>query len=112
MPVWYRSLFGASGGRNLEVDCLIPRWADVAHHLTEVVEVLLIVQASPGAGLRWLQILGTAQPVETPDWIHLLPRWASKIQPDSLYQVVRVSPKRIDLIDEDLGWGVRETLEW
>jgi hypothetical protein len=34
------------------------------------------------------------------------------VQPDELYLVARVAPSRIDLIDEDLGWGVQETLEW
>jgi hypothetical protein len=36
----------------------------------------------------------------------------STVQPDVLYLVVRVAPSRIDLIDEDLGWGMQETLEW
>jgi hypothetical protein len=112
MPVWYRLLQGASGSRSLEVDCLVPCWADVAHHLTQDSKVLLIVQASSGAGLRWLQIQGTARPVEAPDWARLLPRWISTVQPDALYLVVRVRPSRIDLIDEELGWGVQETLEW
>jgi hypothetical protein len=111
MPVWYRPR-SVSSGSALDVDCLIPRWADVAHHLAETAEVLLIVLASSGAGLRWLQIRGRAQPVEAPDWTRLLPRWASTVQPDALYQVVRVNPSRIDLVDEDLGWGVMETLEW
>jgi hypothetical protein len=112
MPVWYRPLSDPSGSSTLEVDCLIPRWADVAHHLAKTAEVLLIVQASSGAGLRWLQIQGRAQPVEAPDWTRLMPRWISKVQPDALYQVVRVTPSRIDLVDEGLGWGVQETLEW
>lgn len=111
MPVWYRPDSDPSGSGGLEVDCLVPRWADVAHHLTQDPSVVLIVQASSGAGLRWLQIQGTAQPVEVPDWARLLPRWASTVQPDALYLVVRVTPSRIDLIDEDLGWGVQETLE-
>lgn len=105
IPVWYRS-------RDLEVDCLVPRWADVAHHLAQESGVVLIVQASAGAGLRWLQIQGTARPVEAPDWTRLLPRWVSTVRPDALYLVVRVTPGRIDLVDEDLGWGVQETLEW
>jgi hypothetical protein len=112
MPVWYRPQSVSSGNSTLEVDCLIPRWADVAHHLAKTAEVLLIVQASSGVGLRWLQIKGRAQPVDEPDWPSLLPRWAYTVQPDALYQVVRVSPSRIDLVDEDLGWGVQETLEW
>ena len=72
----------------------------------------MIVQASSGAGLRWAQVRGTANPVEAPDWARLLPRWASTAQPHALYLVVRLAPSRIDLIDEDLGWGVQETLEW
>lgn len=112
MPVWYRPDFDPSGDRNLEVDCIVPRWADVAHHLALDSRVVFIVQASSGAGLRWLQIQGTVRPVEAPDWSRLLPRWVSTTQPDALYLVVRITPKRIDLIDEDLGWGVQETLEW
>jgi hypothetical protein len=106
IPVWYRS-------NALEVECLVPRWADVAHELTQdVTTVLLIVQAGIGTGLRWLQIQGAARPVIAPDWARLLPRWVSAVQPDALYLVVRVTPSRIDLIDEELGWGVQETLEW
>lgn len=112
IPVWYRPDSGPSGSRSLEVDCLVPRWADVAYHLAQGTKVLLIVQASSGAGLRWLQIQGTARPVEAPDWARLLPRWVSTAQPDGLYLVVRVTPSRIDLVDEELGWGVQETLEW
>jgi hypothetical protein len=112
MPVWYRPAFGRTGGRVLDLDCLVPRWADAAHDLSRDAEVLLIVQAPSGAGLRWVRIRGMASPVETPKWDWLLPRWVSTVQPDALYLVVRVAPSRIDLIDEDVGWGVQETLEW
>lgn len=112
MPVRYRPASGSLGGRGLELDCLVPRWTDVAHHLSETAKVLLIVQAPSGAGLRWAQIRGTARPLEAPDWAGLLPHWASTVQPDALYLVVRVAPSRIDLIDEELGWGMQETLEW
>lgn len=112
MPVWYRPDAEPSGSGALDVACLVPRWADVAYHLSRGCEVVLIVQASSGAGLRWLQIQGTARPVEAPDWSRLLPRWVSTVQPDGLYLVVRVTPGRIDLVDEDVAWGVQETLEW
>jgi hypothetical protein len=112
MPVRYRPTSAPLGSRGLELDCLVPRWADVAHHLSEMAKILLIVQAPSATGLRWAQIRGTASPVEAPDWARLLPRWASTVQPDALYLVVRLAPSRIDLIDEELGWGVQETLEW
>jgi len=112
IPVWYRSIVGTSGSPGLEIDCLVPRWSDVAHHLTQMPRVVLIIQASSRAGLRWLQVQGVSRPVETPDWTRLIPRWASRIQPDNFYQVVRVVPNRIDLIDDELGWGMQETLEW
>lgn len=111
MPVWYRPMSRTSSNPTLEMDCLLPRWSDVAHHLTKEPMVVVIVQASSGTGLRWLQIQGTALRVEVPDWKRLLPRWASKVQPDNLYQVVHVTPTRIDLIDDELGWGIQETLE-
>jgi hypothetical protein len=94
------------------MDCLVPRWTEVADHLSERAKVLLIVQASSGAGLRWAQVRGTASPVEAPDWARLLPRWVPTVQPDALYLVVRVAPSRIDLIDEEMGWGMQETIEW
>ena len=109
MPVWYRPDTELTGSPNLE--CLVPLWTDVAHYLMENRRVVLIVQAPSGAGLRWLQIQATARQVEAPDWNKLLPRWSSTTQPDVLYMVVRVIPSRIDLIDEELGWGVQETLE-
>jgi len=104
MPVRYRS-------QGLEMDCLVPRWADVAYHLQQDSHVLLIIQACHAAGLRWLQIRGTARPVAAPDWAELLPGWTSSVPPDELYVVFHVMPERIDLVDESLGWGVRETLE-
>ena len=112
MPVWYCPYSGSYGSQTLEVDCLVPRWADVAHFLTKECRVVLIVQASSSVSLRWLQIQGTIRPVEKPDWTCFLQRMVSILHRDSLYLVVRMTPSRIDLVDEDLGWGVQETLEW
>jgi hypothetical protein len=110
--VRYRTFPGHRNSRSLEVDCLIPRWAGIADQLTPNTRIVLVVQASSEAGLRWLQIQGAIRPVEAPDWSKLLPHWISTVHPDGLYQVIRVTPIRIDLIDEDLGWGIQETLEW
>jgi len=104
MPVQYR-------GRGLEVECLIPRWADVAYYLEQNPHVLLVIQGCYVAGLHWLQYRGVARPVAAPDWEVWLPQWASAIPPDELYLVIRVTPKRITLFDESRGWGARETLD-
>jgi hypothetical protein len=62
--------------------------------------------------LRWLQIRGTARRVERPNWAGLLLEGApASTLPQELYLVVQVVPKRIDLLDESRGWGVRETLD-
>lgn len=112
MPVRYRN-------HGLEVDCLVPRWADVAYYLEQdprVFLVILDIQAngpSPvsGQALRWLEYRGTAQVVSSPDWAGLLPEGTSTVRPDDLYLVIHVTPERIDLHDESRGWGARETLE-
>lgn len=112
IPVWYQPEPEQARKRGLVVECLIPRWADISYHMTDGSKVLFIVQASSANGLRWLQIQGTASLVEAPDWKRILPRWVPTAQPHVFYSVVRVTPRRIDLIDEELGWGVQETLEW
>jgi hypothetical protein len=104
MPVRYRN-------HGLEVDCLVPRWTDVAYHLEQDPHVLLIVQGCHASSLRWLQVQGTAQPVAAPDWAELLPGRTSTAPPDELYRVIRVTSERVDLFDESKGWGARETLE-
>jgi len=122
MPVRYRLLPGTFGNHGLEVECLVPRWTDVAYHLEQDPHVLLVVHDySPSmsppqvgeseGGLRWLQVQGIARPVAAPDWAGLLPTWTSATTPDTLYLVVRVMPERVDLFDESCGWGARETVE-
>jgi nitroimidazol reductase NimA-like FMN-containing flavoprotein (pyridoxamine 5'-phosphate oxidase superfamily) len=111
MPVRYRPLPGTFGNHGLEVECLVPRWTDVAYHLEQDPRVVLIVQGCHASSLRWLQVQGTAQPVAAPGWAELLPGQTSTTPPDDLYLVIRVAPKRIDLMDESRGWGARETLE-
>jgi hypothetical protein len=112
MPVSYRS-------QGLEVTCLLPRWSDVAYDVQQAPRVMLIIldadtsveQGRATPGMRWLQYAGTARLVERPDWSV----WARDVRPtappDELYLIVRVIPRRIDLIDEGRGWGVRETLD-
>ncbi|MEW6142101.1 MAG: hypothetical protein AB1597_02950 [Chloroflexota bacterium] len=107
MPVRYRV-------KNLELDCLVPRWADIAYYVEpypEVLMVVLVVLPSPGDPLCWLQYKGSARPLTNHDWKGLLPTGASENLAKDMYLVLRVVPERIDLFDENRGWGARETLE-
>jgi hypothetical protein len=89
IPVRYRS-------RGLEVECELPRWADVVYGLEQDARALLIVAEPADQALRWLEYRGLAE------------RPAPGTEP---YVTVRLRPCRVDLVDESLGWGARETLD-
>jgi hypothetical protein len=98
---------GTVGTDALQVDCLLPRWADVTYHLEQDPELLLIIPDAQGDTLRWLQARGTARPVPAADWAERL----SDVRLEERYVAMRVTPQRIDLVDESQGWGVCETLD-
>lgn len=107
MPVRYRV-------QNLELDCLVPRWADIAYNVESHPDVLIVVLTeipSPTDLLCWLQYKGKARPVASPDWNGILPEGVSAVLAKDMYLVLHVIPERIDLLDESRGWGSRETLE-
>jgi hypothetical protein len=117
-PEGARAILARYRSRGLEVDCLLPRWTDVAYHLEQDPRVTLVIQDTDAPDLCWLRYLGTAHPVENPDWAEWSPPHASRITlhasritPD-LYLVARVTPRQIDLLDESQGWGARETIEF
>jgi hypothetical protein len=104
-PVRYRS-------RGLVIDCLLPAWSDAAVLLEAAAPVELVVVLAEWPALCWLQVQGEAVPVEAPDWTGLLPAETEyEMAPADLYRVVRLTPKRIDRVDEARGWGHRETLD-
>lgn len=108
MPVRYRA-------EEMEVDCVVPRWADVAYYLEENPQVLLVILPSASLSaegpLRWIEFRGTARELPAPNWVGLLPDGTPSLLAGDLYYVVRITPERIDLVDESQGWGARETLE-
>jgi hypothetical protein len=97
MPIRYYS-------QDLNLICLIPRWADVVYHLEQDPTVLVII---PTDETCWLQYLATAQLADPQALAEILPTTAL----DSRYVAAHLTPRRIDLIDERRGWGSRETLE-
>ncbi len=103
-PAWLYSL-------GLELVCLLPRWSDVLYHLEQDPHVMVIIQDSQSKALRWLQYLGRAQLVQPGDLEQVLPAGRLNMCADERYVAVRVTAEQINLIDENHGWGARETLD-
>jgi hypothetical protein len=98
-------------GSGLEIVCLLPRWSDALYYLEQDPHVMVIILDTQSKALRWLQYSGNAQLVHWQDVEQILPQAPSCFQADDRYVVVRISAERIDLIDENRGWGARETLD-
>lgn len=94
--------------RGLEVECLLPRWSELAYMLEEQTQVVMVVLSAPESDQRWIRYQGMAEPVTEPDWAELLP---GEKAPGDRHTVIRIRPVRIDLIDQAAGWGARETLD-
>lgn len=103
-PAWFYN-------RGLELVCLLPRWSDVVYHLEQDSHVMVIILDMQSKMLRWLQYSGNAQLVQPLDAEEVLSQEPPKIQVDDRYVAVRITAERIDLIDENRGWGARETLD-
>ncbi|HYG57049.1 MAG TPA: hypothetical protein VD902_03175 [Symbiobacteriaceae bacterium] len=93
------------------VECRVPTWSGVGDLLEEPGEVLLVAECEQGPYLRWFFLRGPATVVPDPDWEGLLPPVPGRVSPDDLYHLLRILPKRIELIDEQRGWGYRETVD-
>jgi len=78
----------------LELICRLPRWSDTLFHIEQEPRVVAVIQDTSSS--RWLQFRGTAYITDSTD---------------DRYATVHILPERIDLIDEDRGWGSRETLD-
>jgi len=78
----------------LELKCSLPRWSDALFHIEQEPRVMAIIQDTDS--LQWMQYVGTARITESTD---------------VRYVTIHITPERIDLIDENRGWGSRETLD-
>lgn len=104
MPVRCRS-------EGLSVECLLPRWADLAYSVEQDPRVLLLFPDAAVPARRWLQVRGAAEILDAAGLpIARITNQAFPLAPH-LYLVIRVVPLRIDLFDESQGWGARETLD-
>ncbi len=78
----------------LELNCRLPRWSDTLFRIEQEPHVMAIIQDTNP--MRWLQYRGTA---------------CINDSTSDRYTTIHIVPERIDLIDEDRGWGSRETLD-
>ena len=83
--------------RSLDLDCRVPRWSDALYHLEQDPRVLVLIHDPEANPMRWLQYRGLAQ--------------VDRSSANERYVVTRITPDRIDLLDESRGWGARETLD-
>jgi hypothetical protein len=104
LPARYRAV-------GLEVDCLLPLWSEASYYVEDDPRVELVIGCVFEDIGSWLQLRGTAQILDLPDWPALLSQRPGMVAPADLYRVIRVRPTRIDLFDERRGWGARETLD-
>jgi hypothetical protein len=95
--------------REPAVECLVPTWSGLGDLAAAAGDVTLVAALESGAHLRWLFLRGPAAVVPDPDWEGFQPLAAGRISPDDLYQLLRILPRRIERIDEQRGWGCRET---
>jgi len=98
--------------RGAAVECRVPTWSGIGDRLTSDDHALLVLVEEGGRELRWRLIGGSAHLVANPDWEGLIPPETQRISPSYLYQVVRIEPRRIELVDEARGWGYRETMDF
>ncbi len=103
-PAWQYS-------QGLDLVCLLPRWSDALYYLEQDPHVMVIILDPQSKALRWLQYSGGAYVIQPHDFEQFLPQGLPNIQVDDRYVAVRITAERIDLIDENHGWGARETLE-
>lgn len=113
--------------RGTVVECLVPTWAglgdtlgdvrgdavrDAPHDTLDVArEAMLVVVREVGPALSWVYIKGDASLVGDPDLEGLLLPGADPANRTDLYELVRVQPVRIEIVDEGRGWGYRETMD-
>jgi hypothetical protein len=104
VPAWHYS-------HGLEIVCVLPRWSDALYFLEQDPRVMVIIPDTQSKALRWLQYSGSAYVIQPPYAERILPQGSLNMQIDDGYAAIRITAERIDLIDENRGWGARETLE-
>ncbi len=93
------------------VECSIPTWSGLSDLPEKIVEVTLVVIKNSDANLNWIFLRGTGSIIENHGWGALFPSEHGVVDPEDLYHLLRIDPKRMELFDEKKGWGFRETVD-
>lgn len=94
------------------VECAVPTWSSVSDLLEKTEVVTLVAAQNSGTNLRWIFLWGIGSVINNQDWKGLVPSERSLVDPGDLYQLLRITPKRMELFDEQKGWGFRETADF
>ncbi len=93
------------------VECVVPTWSDVGALLEACNDVTLVAAAQKESALLWVFARGHAYTVAGAAFDGFALPDKAAMETGDLYQVLRVEPRRIELVDERRGWGCRETLD-
>lgn len=94
------------------VECSVPSWCGISDLPEKIEEVMLIFIKNLKTDLSWTFLRGTGKIIKNQDWEGLLPSEHSLVDPEDLYHLLCIEPKRIELFDEARGWGFRETTDF
>ncbi len=98
--------------RGTIVECQVPTWSGVSDLIEKKKEVTLVAVQFFETNLCWLFLRGEGSIIKNPDWEGFVPLQSSWVEPDDLYLLLRIVPKRIEIFDEQRGWGFRETTDF
>jgi hypothetical protein len=94
------------------VECGVPMWSGISDLLEKTKEVTMVAVKNSEPNLCWLFIRGLGSVIKNQDWEGLIPQERNLIEPGDLYQLLRIEPRRMELFDEQRGWGFRETADF
>lgn len=97
--------------RGLIVECSVPTWSGLSDLLENIEEVTLVVIKNSDTDLCWVFVRGTGRIIENQEWEDLVPSEHGLVEPEDIYYLLSIEPKRIELFDEQRGWGFRETAD-
>lgn len=105
LPVYFR----VSGP---VVECRVPTWSGIGDLLEKKREVMMVAVQNFEPKLRWLFLKGAGSIVKDPDWDQLVSSQSDRVEMEDLYQLLRIEPTRMEIFDEQRGWGYRETADF